>query len=138
MEGRSKRRGEAVVLTTLSANGFPHHSFLSEDEWHRLDDRSVALAVITSSRTAANLVQRRIATLLFLGPHLELASGLVVSRAPRRAALAVPLFLPSFALFTVVCTKAWIDGLLGRPYAWNKTPRTGHGQTRAVESAVAA
>jgi cellulose synthase/poly-beta-1,6-N-acetylglucosamine synthase-like glycosyltransferase len=79
-----------------------------------------------------------IATLLFLGPLLELASGLVVSRAPRRAALAVPLFLPSFALFTVVCTKAWIDGLLGRPYAWNKTPRTGHGQTRAVESAVAA
>ena len=68
MDGRSKRRGEAVILTTLSANGFPHHSFLSEDEWHRLDDRRVALAVITSSRTAANLVQRKIATLLFLAP----------------------------------------------------------------------
>jgi 1,2-diacylglycerol 3-beta-glucosyltransferase len=83
-----------------------------------------------------------ITTLLFLGPLLELASGLVVSRAPRRAALAVPLFLPSFALFTVVCTKAWIDGLLGRPYAWNKTPRTGHGQnlamTIASDPAVAA
>jgi 1,2-diacylglycerol 3-beta-glucosyltransferase len=83
-----------------------------------------------------------IATLLFLGPLLELASGLVVSRAPRRAALAVPLFLPSFVLFTVVCTKAWIDGLLNRPYSWSKTPRTGHGQTpaqpRVAEPAVAA
>jgi hypothetical protein len=68
MEGKSKRRGEAVVLTTLSANGFPHHSFLSEDEWHRLDDRSIALAVIAGSRTAANLQERRIATLLFLAP----------------------------------------------------------------------
>ncbi len=79
-----------------------------------------------------------IATLLFLGPLLELASGLVVSRAPRRAAFGVLLFLPSFLVFTIVCTKAWVDGLLGRPYTWSKTPRTGHGQLHTVEPAVAA
>jgi 1,2-diacylglycerol 3-beta-glucosyltransferase len=73
-----------------------------------------------------------IATLLFLGPLIELASGLIASRAPRRAALSIPLFLPSFVLFTVVCTKAWLDGLLGRPYTWVKTPRTGHGQVRSL------
>jgi hypothetical protein len=73
-----------------------------------------------------------IATLLFLGPLLELASGLLVSRAPRQAALGILLFLPAFVIFTVVCTKSWLDGLVGRPYAWVKTPRTGHGQEHTV------
>ena len=75
-----------------------------------------------------------IATLLFLGPLLELASGLIVSNAPRKSALGVLLFLPSYLLFTIVCTKAWFDGVLGRPYAWHKTPRTGHGQQPAIEA----
>jgi cellulose synthase/poly-beta-1,6-N-acetylglucosamine synthase-like glycosyltransferase len=73
-----------------------------------------------------------IATLLFLGPLLELASGLLVSRAPRQAAAGILLFLPAFVIFTVVCTKSWLDGLVGRPYAWVKTPRTGHGQEHTV------
>jgi cellulose synthase/poly-beta-1,6-N-acetylglucosamine synthase-like glycosyltransferase len=74
-----------------------------------------------------------IATLLFLGPLVELASGLIVSNAPRRSALGVLLFLPSYLLFTIVCTKAWFDGVLGRPYSWHKTPRTGHGQDAPPE-----
>jgi cellulose synthase/poly-beta-1,6-N-acetylglucosamine synthase-like glycosyltransferase len=78
-----------------------------------------------------------IATLLFLGPLLELASGLVVSRAPRSAAFGILLFLPSFVIFTIVCTKAWVDGVIGRPYTWAKTPRTGHGQIHTVEPVVA-
>jgi cellulose synthase/poly-beta-1,6-N-acetylglucosamine synthase-like glycosyltransferase len=79
-----------------------------------------------------------IATLLFLGPLLELAAGLIVSRAPRRAAWGVLLFLPTFVIFTVVCAKSWFDGILGRPYTWAKTPRTGHGQVRRVDAAEAA
>ena len=78
-----------------------------------------------------------IATLLFLGPLLELAAGLIVSRAPRRAAWGILLFLPMFVIFTIVCTKSWFDGILGRPYTWVKTPRTGHGQTRNLEEAAA-
>jgi cellulose synthase/poly-beta-1,6-N-acetylglucosamine synthase-like glycosyltransferase len=73
-----------------------------------------------------------IATLLFLGPLLELASGLIVSRAPRKAAIGILLFLPGFVIFTIVCTKSWLDGLLGRPYTWVKTARTGHGQKNTI------
>ena len=89
MEGRSKRRGEAVVLTTLSANGFPHHSFLSEDEWHRLDERSITLAILAGSRTAANLVERRIATLLFLAPD-EVRTAFLRLRGRPKALSADP------------------------------------------------
>jgi cellulose synthase/poly-beta-1,6-N-acetylglucosamine synthase-like glycosyltransferase len=77
-----------------------------------------------------------VATLLFLGPLLELASGLIISRAPRRAAWGILLFLPTFVIFTIVCTKSWFDGILGRPYTWAKTPRTGHGQTSRLEAAA--
>jgi hypothetical protein len=49
--------------------------------------------------------------------------------------LRILLFLPSFLLFTLVCTKAWIDGILGRPYSWVKTPRSGHGQVSTLAAA---
>jgi len=73
-----------------------------------------------------------VATLLFLGPLLELSAGLIVSHAPRRAAIGILLFLPGFVIFTIVCTKSWLDGLLGRPYTWVKTARTGQGQERTI------
>jgi len=73
-----------------------------------------------------------IATLLFLGPLIELAAGLIVSRAPRQAAAGILLFLPTFVLFTIVCTKSWFDGIVGRPYTWVKTPRSGLDQQRTV------
>ncbi len=71
-------------------------------------------------------------TLLFLGPLVELGAGLVVTRAPRRAALGILLFLPGFIIFSIVCAKSWIDGLREAPYSWQKTERTGHGQTAPV------
>jgi hypothetical protein len=61
--------------------------------------------------------------LLFLGPLLELSSGLMIARADRRKALVLRYFLPLFFVSMALCTKAWVDGLLGRPYAWVKTPR---------------
>jgi hypothetical protein len=74
-------------------------------------------------------------TLLFLGPLLELGGGLVVARAPRRDALALPLFLPMFFISIALCTKAWFDGTLGRPYAWVKTQRAAEPDTNRVVSA---
>jgi 1,2-diacylglycerol 3-beta-glucosyltransferase len=65
-----------------------------------------------------------LALLLFAGPLLELASGLILARAPRQAAGALVWFLPMFALSMFVATKALIDGLLGREYSWVKTART--------------
>jgi cellulose synthase/poly-beta-1,6-N-acetylglucosamine synthase-like glycosyltransferase len=63
-------------------------------------------------------------TLLFLGPLLELGAGLIVSGADRREARALVFFLPLFMLSTALCTKAWLDGLAGRPCEWVRTPRS--------------
>ncbi|MGH8892703.1 MAG: glycosyltransferase [Actinomycetes bacterium] len=62
--------------------------------------------------------------LLFAGPFCELAVGLIVGRAPRRAAWSVAWLTPLFFVFMLVCTKAWWDGVLGRPYTWAKTKRS--------------
>jgi 1,2-diacylglycerol 3-beta-glucosyltransferase len=62
-------------------------------------------------------------TLLFLGPLLELGSGLLIARADRRQAVVLALFLPLFFVSIALCTKAWIDGVLGRRYSWVKTAR---------------
>jgi cellulose synthase/poly-beta-1,6-N-acetylglucosamine synthase-like glycosyltransferase len=97
----------------------------------------IGLRVFGTLAWATTLDLTPIAVLLFLGPLLELASGLLVSNAPRRAALGILLFVPSFLVFTVVCTKAWFDGVAGRPYRWHKTPRTGHGQHPAYTAAAA-
>jgi len=54
-------------------------------------------------------------TLLFLGPLLELSAGMILGRVkPGR----------SWSLLNIaVCSKAWVDGVLGRQYAWVKTGR---------------
>jgi 1,2-diacylglycerol 3-beta-glucosyltransferase len=65
-----------------------------------------------------------LAALLFAGPFCELAVGLMVGRAPRRSAWSIAWMTPIFFVFMLVCTKAWVDGLLGRQYAWVKTARS--------------
>ena len=62
--------------------------------------------------------------LMFAGPFCELAVGLLVGRAPRRAAWSIAWMTPVFVVFMGVCTKAWVDGVLGRPYSWVKTKRS--------------
>ena len=62
-------------------------------------------------------------TLLFLGPLLELGAALLIAGSDRRDAFALVLFLPVFFVSIAICTMAWIDGIVGRPYAWVKTKR---------------
>ena len=62
-------------------------------------------------------------TLLFLGPLLELAAGLLAAKSDRREAIALAFFLPLFFVSVALCTKAWFDGIVGRPYTWVKTQR---------------
>ena len=62
-------------------------------------------------------------TLLFLGPLLELGAGLLVAETDRRDAPMLVFFLPLFLVSIALCTKAWLDGLAGRRYAWVKTER---------------
>src|SRR3569833_1445805 len=63
--------------------------------------------------------------LLFVGPLAELSVGLLVGRVERRAAWSLLGFLPAFALSIWITTRAWLDGMLGRPYSWVKTSRSG-------------
>jgi cellulose synthase/poly-beta-1,6-N-acetylglucosamine synthase-like glycosyltransferase len=79
-----------------------------------------------------------LAALLFAGPFCELAVGLMVGRAPRRSAWSIAWMTPIFFVFMLVCTKAWADGLLGRPYAWVKTTRSSWSALHGAEDEAAA
>ncbi|WP_202925885.1 glycosyltransferase [Goekera deserti] len=63
--------------------------------------------------------------LLFIGPLAELCVGLLIGRVERRAAWQLLGFLPAFALSIWITSRAYVDGMLGRPYSWVKTSRSG-------------
>ncbi len=79
-----------------------------------------------------------LAALLFAGPFCELAVGLMVGRAPRRSAWSIAWMTPIFVVFMLVCTKAWVDGLLGRRYAWVKTARSSWSALEGAEGPAGA
>ena len=74
--------------------------------------------------------------LLFIGPLAELTVGLLVGRVERRSAWRLLGFLPAFALSIWITSRAYVDGMLGRPYTWVKTSRSG--TTSTVRPAVPA
>ncbi len=78
--------------------------------------------------------------LLFVGPLTELAVGLLLGRVERKTAWYLIGFMPSFALSIVTTTRSYFDGMLGRPYKWNKTVRTGATSTiaPAIERGIVA
>jgi 1,2-diacylglycerol 3-beta-glucosyltransferase len=73
--------------------------------------------------------------LLFVGPLAELCVGLLIGRVERRSAWRLLGFLPAFALSVWITSRAYIDGMLGRPYTWVKTSRSG--ATSTVRAAAA-
>ncbi|MEM1689372.1 MAG: glycosyltransferase [Candidatus Hadarchaeales archaeon] len=64
---------------------------------------------------------------LLLGPLLELAAGLVLAREKGKMAFYLILFLPLFFLSIMICTKAFLDGIIRgitkERYVWVKTER---------------
>ncbi len=66
-----------------------------------------------------------LSALLFAGPFTEIAVGLLLGRAERRTAWLMIGFLPTFALSILVTSRSYFDGMLGRPYTWVKTARSG-------------
>ncbi|MGY1653102.1 glycosyltransferase [Geodermatophilus sp. SYSU D01119] len=77
--------------------------------------------------------------LLFIGPLAELCVGLLVGRVERRSAWRLLGFLPAFALSIWITSRAYVDGMLGRPYSWVKTSRSGATSTvRTTAPPVAA
>ncbi|ODU05133.1 MAG: hypothetical protein ABS81_08425 [Pseudonocardia sp. SCN 72-86] len=83
------------------------------------------LAGLGSMSTPVDQATSVLWTLLLLGPMLELSTGLLLARSPRRKARVLLFFLPLFFVSMALCTKAWFDGILGRPYTWAKTKRSG-------------
>ncbi|MGY1813025.1 glycosyltransferase [Blastococcus sp. SYSU D00820] len=73
--------------------------------------------------------------LLFVGPLAELCVGLLIGRVERRSAWRLLGFLPAFALSIWITSRAYVDGMLGRPYSWVKTSRSG--ATSTVRAAAA-
>ncbi|SDN96057.1 glycosyltransferase family 2 protein [Geodermatophilus sp. DSM 45219] len=71
--------------------------------------------------------------LLFVGPLAELSVGLLVGRVERRAAWRLLGFLPAFALSIWITSRAYVDGMLGHPYTWVKTSRSGATSTVRVD-----
>ena len=74
--------------------------------------------------------------LLFVGPLAELSVGLLIGRVERRAAWRLLGFLPAFALSIWITSRAYVDGMLGRPYTWVKTSRSGATSTVRVDPPV--
>ena len=62
--------GEAIVVCTVDADGWPHPAMLSYFEVAARDPRTLRLAVYTNSRTCANMRERGRATLILAGPGL--------------------------------------------------------------------
>ncbi|MGY1689265.1 glycosyltransferase [Geodermatophilus sp. SYSU D01105] len=71
--------------------------------------------------------------LLFVGPLAELCVGLLIGRVERRSAWRLLGFLPAFALSIWITSRAYVDGMLGRPYTWVKTSRSGATSTVRAE-----
>ncbi len=45
--------------------------------------------------------------------------------------------VPIFFLFMFICTKAWVDGLVGRSYSWVRTTRSSWSAIEGAEPGVA-
>ena len=74
--------GEAIVVCTVDADGWPHPAMLSYFEVAALDPRTLRLAVYNDSRTCANMRERGAATLILADPG---PGVLRARRASRRA-----------------------------------------------------
>jgi hypothetical protein len=96
MPFRNPRRGTAVVLSTVAADGFPHVSFLSPEEVAFRTGARVAVSVPAVSRAAANLEARRKATLFF-----DAGGRLSIARARRRTRSRLQDADPSRRLFVL-------------------------------------
>lgn len=62
-------------------------------------------------------------TLLFVGPLVEMGSGMIIARTGRDAVKDLPFFIPLYLVAIAVCVKALVDAGLGRSYRWVTTPR---------------
>lgn len=64
----ARRLGVALPLVTVDADGRPHPMLLSYLEVRAYDPGTLGLVILTTSRSARNLVERKVGTLLVIEP----------------------------------------------------------------------
>jgi flavin reductase (DIM6/NTAB) family NADH-FMN oxidoreductase RutF len=95
------RLGRALPLVTVGADGAPHPMLTSYLEWLALDARTLRLVIGAGSRSARNLAERGVGTLLVVEP------GLVVYVKCRAA--GAPLRVGELARFTLAVEDVLAD-----------------------------
>jgi hypothetical protein len=66
----SARMGEAILLTTTDAEGWPHPALLSYAELVAMDPSRLRLALYRTSRTSGNLRRSGKLTVCLIGPNM--------------------------------------------------------------------
>ena len=64
------RAGEAILITTTDAEGWPHPALLSYGEMVAVDSRRLRLALYRTSRTTGNLHRNGKLTVCLVGPNM--------------------------------------------------------------------
>jgi hypothetical protein len=134
----ASRLGRALPFVTLGADGAPHPMLTSYLEWLAVDARTLRLAIGAGSRSARNLAERAVGTLLVVEP------GLVVYVKCR--ATGAPLRVGELARFTLAVEDALEDapaeaegavGITGG-ITYAPVPSLGEAWARAVMGALRA
>ena len=132
------RLGRALPFVTVGADRAPHPMLTSYLEWLALDARTLRLAIGAGSRSARNLAERGVGTLLVVEP------GLVVYVKCR--ATGAPLRVGELARFTLAVEDVLEDapteaeGAVGitSGIAYAPPPALGEAWVRAVMGALRA
>ena len=80
----ASRLGRGLPFVTLGADGAPHPMLTSYLEWLAVDARTLRLAIAEGSRSARNLEERRVGSLLLVEPALTVYVKCRAAGAPRR------------------------------------------------------
>lgn len=110
--------GKAIPLITLDAAGRPHPMLVSYLEVRAIDPRTIRVVISARSRSARNLRERRVATLLLVEPDQTLYVKARASDGPHPVEE-----LPDFALFVFTVE----DVLEDAPGEWERGIRIGSG-----------
>ncbi len=78
------RLGRALPFVTLGADGAPHPMLTSYLEWLAVDARTLRVVIGAQSRSARNLSERRVGTLLLVEPALTVYVKCQAAGAPLR------------------------------------------------------
>jgi hypothetical protein len=107
--------GKAIALITLDAEGRPHPMLLSHLEVRAADPRTIRIVIGRGSRSARNLAERRVATLLLVEPEQT-----VYVKARTRTGPAPVEDLPDSGLFALAVE----DVLEDAPAEWESGRRS--------------